>query len=50
MPKKDKYIFAELAIHGLSEFDVISKDFLDKSMEFSDPLSEMFDDFDDEEF
>ncbi len=48
--KKDKALFSELAIHGLSELDVISKDFLDKSMEFSDPLSEMFGDLDDDDY
>lgn len=48
--KKDKLLFSELVIHGLAELDVISKDFLDRSMEFSDPLSEMFDNFDDEEY
>ena len=48
--KKDKILFSELAIHGLAELDVISKDFLDRSMEFSDPLSEMFDNFDDEDY
>lgn len=48
--EKLQYLMAELVIHGLSEMDVISKDFLDKSMEFSDPLSEMFDDFDDDDY
>jgi magnesium chelatase subunit I len=48
--KKDREMFMEMAIHGLAELDVISKDFLDKSMEFSDPLSEMFDNFDDDDF
>lgn len=47
--KNDKVMFAELVLHGLAELEVISKDFLDKSMEFSDPLSEMFGEFDDED-
>jgi hypothetical protein len=38
-----------MVIHGMSEVDAIAKDFLDKSMEFSDPLSEMFGDFDEDE-
>lgn len=50
IPKEDKTMFAELALHGMAELEVISKDFLDKSMDFSDPLSEMFDEFDDDDF
>ena len=44
LSKIDALLYSELVIHGLSEMDVIAKDFLDKSMDFSDPLSEMFDD------
>ncbi|GLR17382.1 magnesium chelatase [Portibacter lacus] len=50
LDKEKETFYKELAIHGLSELDIISKDFLDKSTEFSDPLSEMFDDFDDDSF
>ncbi|WP_235296225.1 AAA family ATPase [Portibacter marinus] len=48
--KKDELLYKELLIHGLSEYDVIAKDFLDRSMEFSDPLSEMFGEFDDDDY
>ncbi len=48
--KDDRLMFKELAIHGLAELEVISKDYLDKSMEFNDPLSEMFDDLDGDDF
>lgn len=49
IPKKDELLYKEMVIHGMSEVDAIAKDFLDKSMEFSDPLSEMFGDFDEDD-
>lgn len=38
------YPLMELALHGLAETEVISKQFLDKNIKFSDPFSGMLDD------
>ena len=38
----------ELIIFGLSESEVISKNIVDKKVHFSDPLSHMLDDLDEE--
>ncbi|MFT5765329.1 MAG: magnesium chelatase subunit I, partial [Saprospiraceae bacterium] len=46
---KDRYIFMELVLHGLSEFNVISKDIVDSTFNFRDMLAGMFDDADEEE-
>lgn len=39
----------ELVLFGLSESEVIGKNILENSLHFSDPLSEMFNDLDDED-
>jgi hypothetical protein len=44
---KDKYLIMELVLHGLSEFNVISKDMLDASYSFGDILANMWDDMSD---
>ena len=45
----DAYIYMELALHGLAEFNVINKDVLESSLSFRDLLANMLDDdlFDD---
>ncbi|GJM35424.1 MAG: magnesium chelatase [Saprospiraceae bacterium] len=48
---KDAYIFMELVLHGLAEFNVINKDIMESSFSFRDLLSnimddDLFDDFD----
>ncbi|MBK9254681.1 MAG: magnesium chelatase [Saprospiraceae bacterium] len=43
--EEDKIIpFMELVLHGLSESEVIGKNILENSLNFSDPLTGMFDD------
>jgi len=46
--KEAVYPFMELVLHGLCEFSVIGKDFIDSKMVFSDMLAKMWDD--DDEF
>ncbi len=41
--KEDKYTYMELVLHGLAEFDVISKDIVDSKFNFRDMLAGMFD-------
>ncbi|MEN0003725.1 MAG: magnesium chelatase [Bacteroidota bacterium] len=43
---KEAYIFMELVLHGLSEFNVINKDILEASFSFRDLLANMLDDDD----
>ncbi len=48
----EAYIYMELVLHGLAEFNVINKDILESSFSFRDLLSnilddDLFDDFDD---
>ena len=40
------YTYMELAVHGLSESDVINKDVLESSLSFRDLLANMLDDDD----
>lgn len=42
----ERHTFMELALHGLSEFNVVNKEILDMSFSFGDLLSGMLDDFD----
>lgn len=46
---KELLIYMELVLHGLSEFNVISKEILERSLSFKDVLADMFkeDNFDD---
>ena len=46
--KKDKYSYMELALHGLCEFEVLSKDVIDSRFSFSDILANMWDEDSDE--
>ena len=47
--KKDVPTYMELVLHGLSSLNVLSKDIVEASMSFSDPLATMFDDDDDDD-
>lgn len=44
----DKYAFMELALHGLVEVDLLSKEIVDDKISFSDPLGNIFDDLGEE--
>ena len=46
--KEDQHFFMELVLHSLSEFQVLSKNFVQAKVSFNDPLATMFDDLDDE--
>ena len=45
---QDQLFFMELVLHSLSEFQVVSKNFVQSKISFSDPLATMFDDLDSE--
>jgi len=47
--KADQYVFMEILLHGLSTQNVISKDTMDASIAFSDPLANMWDDDEDDD-
>ena len=47
--KKDIPTYMELVLHGLSSLNVLSKDIVESSMSFSDPLASMFGDDDDDD-
>ncbi len=40
--KKDRHTYMELVLHGLAEFNVISKDIVDSTFNFKDMLAGMF--------
>lgn len=44
LPAEDLYTNMELAIHGLAEFNVVNKDFLESTFSFRDLLADMLDD------
>ena len=48
IPKEAVYSYMELVLHGLVEFNVIGKDFIESKMVFSDILAKMWDE--DDEF
>ncbi len=49
VPKERQYIFMELVLHGLAEFNVINKNFVDSTLRFNDSLASMLKDEDDED-
>jgi len=51
-PAAEKYLFMELALHGLAEFNVINKDLMDTKFTFDDSLAGMLGDdmFDSDNF
>jgi len=48
IPKEDQLFFMELVLHSLSEFQVLSKNFVQAKISFNDPLATMFDDLDED--
>lgn len=48
IPDDQKYAYMELVLHGLSELEMISKNYLKNTVSFSDPFKGMFDDLDGE--
>ena len=44
----EKYAYMELALHGLSELEMISKSFLNNTVSFSDPFKGMFDELEED--
>lgn len=44
LDQKEVTVFMELALHGLAEFNVVNKDFLENSISFRDILANMLDD------
>ena len=49
LPKEDLHTYMELVLHGLAAFNILSKDYLESRMSFTDPLASMFDDDEDGE-
>ena len=47
LAKDEKYAYMELALHGLSELEMISKSFVNNTVSFSDPFKGMFDELED---
>ena len=47
IPKQAELTFMELVLHGLSEFNVISKNLVDATLTFEDSLAGMLRDDDD---
>ena len=47
IPKDGQYTFMELALHGLAEFNVINKNFVNATLTFNDSLASMLRDEDD---
>ena len=46
LPKEDQYTYMELLLHGLAEFEIINKDFLNSRFSFKDLLANMLGDDD----
>ncbi len=47
VPKAEKYLFMELALHGLAEFQIVSKEIVEQKLVFRDLLASMFDEDED---
>ncbi len=50
IPEQEKYLFMELVLHGLSEFEILNKDIVDSKLAFRDLLANMWDDIDDDDY
>lgn len=50
VPKEDVYIYMELVLHGLAEFNVINKDYIESKFTFHDYLADMLGGLDDDTF
>lgn len=48
VPANEKPFYMELALHGLSEFELINKTIIDTQVHYEDPLANMFGEFDGE--
>lgn len=44
--KKDRYLFKEMVLHGLAEFEILNKDILQNRLSFRDLLANMWDEDD----
>ncbi len=49
VPKGELLTYMELILHGLAEFNVINKDYIESKFSFHDMLANMLDDLDDDE-
>jgi magnesium chelatase subunit I len=49
LPKEEIYTYMELVLHGLAAFNILSKDYLESRMSFTDPLANMFDEEDEDD-
>ncbi len=49
IPKDQQYVFMELVLHGLAEFNVINKNLMDATLTFNDSLASMLRDDDDDQ-
>lgn len=47
--EEELFVYMELVIHGLAEFDVLSKDILEEGLSFRDLLANMWDDLEEED-
>jgi len=48
VPAEEKAFYMELALHGLSEFELINKTIVDTQVHYEDPLANMFGEFGEE--
>ncbi|MEM7102697.1 MAG: magnesium chelatase [Bacteroidota bacterium] len=48
VPEAEQFVYMELALHGLAEFNVLNKELLDSKFSFRDLLANMFGDFSDD--
>jgi len=49
IPKDEQYTYMELVLHGLSEFNIINKNFVDATLSFNDSLAGMLKEDDDDD-
>ena len=49
IPKENQYTFMELVLHGLAEFNIINKNFVDATLTFNDSLAGMLQEDDDDD-
>lgn len=49
IPKEEYYVFKEIVLHSLADLDVLTKELTQGRIGFSDPLSRMLNDLDEEE-
>jgi magnesium chelatase subunit I len=49
IPKENQYTFMELVLHGLAEFNIVNKNFVNATLTFNDSLAGMLKDDDDDD-